>query len=85
LPSLLIRNVDAALHASLKEHATAHRRSLEVAVRELLREGLARQAAAPRENVVDVARRLFGPKHGVNLDIPARGASQDANLPISPA
>ena len=75
MPSLLIRNVDAALHARLKEHAAAHSRSLEEEARELLRAAVARQASAPRETVVDIARRLFGPKHGVELDIPPRGSA----------
>ena len=84
MPSLLIRNVDAALHARLKELAAAHRRSLEEEARELLRAAVARQAAAPPENVADIARRFFGPKHGVELDIPPRGGAQDATPPISP-
>jgi plasmid stability protein len=71
VPSLLIRNVDKALHGRLKQRAAAHHRSLEAEVRDLLRTALARQ---PREeNIVDLARRLFGPKHGVDLPIPPRG------------
>jgi plasmid stability protein len=46
MPSLLIRNVDAALHARLKERAAADRRSLEEEVRDLLRAATIRQ---PRE------------------------------------
>jgi len=75
MTSLLISNVDSALHARLKEHAAAHRRSLEEDARELLRLGVAQQAIVPQEHLVDVARRLFGPKHGVELDIPPRGAA----------
>lgn len=81
MPSLLIRNVDSALHARLKEHAAAHHRSLEEEARELLRAAVARQAAAPRENVVAIARRLFGPKHGVELDIPPRGRAPKRQPP----
>ena len=69
--SLLIRNVDATLHTRLKERAAAHGCSLEEEVRGLLRAATARQTR--EENVVDVARRLFGPKHGVDLDTPLRG------------
>jgi plasmid stability protein len=75
MPSLLIRNVDTALHARLKEHAAAHHRSLEEDARELLRTAVAQQATVPQEHPVDIARRLFGPKHGVELDIPPRGAA----------
>lgn len=75
MPSLLIRNVDTTLHARLKEHAAAHRRSLEEEARELLRTAVAQQATAPLEHPVDVARRLFGPEHGVDLEIPPRGTA----------
>jgi plasmid stability protein len=73
--SLLIRNVDAALHARLKHHASAHHRSLEETARELLRTAVAQQATAPQEHPVDIARRLLGWKRGVELDIPPRGAA----------
>jgi len=73
VPSLLIRNVDATLHARLKERAAAHHRSLEEEARELLRAATARQTR--EENVVDLARRLFGPKHGTDLAIPPRGSA----------
>ena len=79
MPSLLIRNVDAALHARLKQHAAAHRRSLEEEVRELLRGAITRQPQ--EEHIVDVALRLFGPKHGVELDIPPRGSAPERPPP----
>jgi len=79
--SLLIRNVDTALHARLKEHAAAHHRSLEEEARELLRTAVARQATSPRENIVDIARRFFGPEHGVVLDIPPRGSAPKSPPP----
>ena len=73
--SLLIRNVDEALHDRLKERAAARNRSLEEEARELLRFAIARQAAEPREHLVDVALRLFGPEHGIDLDLPSRGSA----------
>ena len=83
MTSLLIRNVDAALHARLKVQAAAHRRSLEEEARELLRTSLARQESKPdtQENLADIARRLFGPQHGVDLDIPPRRAAEDRPPP----
>jgi plasmid stability protein len=75
MASLLIRNVNEALHTRLKARAAEHRRSLEEEARELLRAGVARQEAAPRENLVDIARRLFGREHGADLDIPPRGGA----------
>ena len=74
MASVLIRNVDDALHTRLKVSAAAHRRSLEEEARELLRTAVARQEAPPRENLVTLARRLFGPEHGVDLVIPPRGS-----------
>ncbi len=76
MPSLLIRNVDPALHARLKARAAEHRRSLEEEAREL-RAGVARQEAEPRETLVQRARRLFGPEHGFDLEIPPRGAAPE--------
>jgi len=75
MASVLIRNVDAGLHARLKARAAAHRRSLEEEARELLRAAIARQEAPPRENLAALARRLFGPEYGADLDLPPRGAA----------
>ena len=58
--------------------AARHHRSLEEEARELLRCAVA-QADEPQleENLTDIARRLFGPEHGADLDIPPRDATQD--------
>ena len=74
MASVLIRNVDETLHARLKARAAAHHRSLEEEARELLRAAVARQGAPARENLVTLARRLFGSEHGADLDIPPRGS-----------
>ena len=79
--SLLIRDVDPALHARLKARAAEHRRSLENEARELLRVALAREAASPGKNIADVARELFGPEHGFDLDIPPRGSTPNRPPP----
>ena len=75
MASLLIRNVDETLHARLKARAAAHHRSLEEEARELLRAAVARQETPARENLAALARRLFGPEHGADLDIPSRGSA----------
>jgi antitoxin FitA len=72
--SVLIRNVDATLHARLKASAAAHRRSLEEEARTLLRAAVARQDT-PRESLVALSRRLFGAEHGADLALPQRGAA----------
>jgi plasmid stability protein len=79
MPSLLIRNVDKTLHARLKQRASAHHRSLEEEARDLLRVALTRQPQ--EENIVDLARRLFGPKHGFDLDIPPRASELERAPP----
>lgn len=81
MASVLIRNVDEALHSRLKASAASHRRSLEEEVRELLRAAVARQGTSPRENLVDIARRLFGREHGVDLGIPSRGSAPASTPP----
>ena len=80
MPSLLIRNVDDALHRRLKARAAENRRSLEDEARELLRVAVARQESSPLEHPVDIARRLFGPRRGAELDIPPRG-SEPPSIP----
>ncbi len=75
MASVLIRNVDDALHRRLKERAASHRRSLEEEVRELLRVAVASQAAPGRENLAEIASRLFGASHGAELDLPPRGSA----------
>ena len=75
MTSLLIRDVDPALHARLKERAAEHGRSLEQEARELLRVAVAREGAENGEPLVALAARLFGSKHGIELDIPSRGNS----------
>ena len=74
MASVLIRNVDETLHARLKARAAANHRSLEEEARELLRAAVARQEAPSHENLADLARRLFGPERGADLDIPPRGS-----------
>ena len=74
MASVLIRNVDEALHRLLKRSAASHRRSLEEEARELLRGAIARQQTDRRENLADVAAELFGREHGVDLDLPRRGS-----------
>lgn len=73
MATLLIRDVDEAVHAALERLAVAHGRSLEEEAREMLRHGTAQdQEEAGDENIAELARRLFGPENGVNLDLPSR-------------
>jgi antitoxin FitA len=75
MTDLLIPNVDAPLYARLKALAAQHGRSPEEEVREILRTAVERQEIPARRNVADIARELFGPEHGFDLDIPPRGSA----------
>lgn len=81
-PPVLIRNVDPALHARPKARTSAHHRSLEGEARTLLRTGLARgEPEAKPENLVRPATRLFGPQHGMDLELPPRDRARDRRSP----
>jgi len=80
MPDLLIPDVEPELHSLLAARAAAHRRSLEEEARELLRD-MARRQMTARENLASLARRLFGPEHGVDLEVPPRGSAPERNSP----
>jgi plasmid stability protein len=76
--SLLIRNVDPALHSRLKTRAAAHHRSLEEEARVLLLNGLAQPEVEPDQaSLLALAEQLFGPVHGIELVLPSRDPAQD--------
>jgi plasmid stability protein len=80
--SLLIRHVDDALRSQLKARARVHRRSLEEEARKTLRTATARDASvAPKADIVDLFTRRFGPKKGVEQDLPPRSAEPDRKPP----
>lgn len=80
MPSLLIRNIDEALRDQLKARARAHHRSLEEEARETLRTAIAQDVSQREtESLMQIAQRLFGLRHGVELDLPPRSA--DAQRP----
>jgi plasmid stability protein len=82
MPSLLIRNVDLALHARLKARAAANHRSLEEEARVLLRSGVARpEEASTGESLIALAQRLFGAENGVDLELAPRDWPQDRPPP----
>ncbi len=64
--SLLIRNVDPALHATLKARAAEHGHSMEVEARELIRSALVTGIRKPL-NIAELARSLFEPLGGLEL------------------
>lgn len=71
MASIIIRNIEDGLKARLKARATAHGCSMEQEARQILHESLDRERP---ETVADIARELFGPKHGFDLNLPPRSA-----------
>ena len=81
MADLLIRDVDGALRARLASLAAAHGRSLEDEAREVLRGALSRMQSEPPEHIADLALRLFGPEHGVELHLPPRAGEAEPLVP----
>ena len=69
MASITIRRLDDGLKSRLKQRATQHGRSMEEEARNILRECLERERP---ETMADIARELFGPKHGFKIDLPTR-------------
>ncbi len=65
--TLVIRNVEDALHVRLKARAAAQGRSMEEEARLLLREGLAAEPAPAGETLASAMRALFQPLGGVEF------------------
>ncbi len=73
--SLLIRDLDPALHDRLKARARANHRSMSEEAREALRGAMACNSGTDRkESIVDIANRIFGPNGGFELELPSRGS-----------
>ena len=69
MATLTIRRLDEQLKSRLRVRAAEHGRSMEEEARTILRDVLDQER--PR-NLADLAREFFGPKHGVDLDLPPR-------------
>ena len=67
MANLSVRRVDEETYEHLRVRAATHGVSMEEEVRQILR----RAVSAP-EKLGDMALSLFGPEHGVELEIPER-------------
>jgi antitoxin FitA len=67
LATLVIRNVDDALHLRLKACAAAQGRSMEEEARQVLREGLAAEPLPEGATLASAMRALFEPLGGVEF------------------
>jgi len=69
MPSITIRNLDKTLLAKLRKRAVGHGRSMEEEARVVLEMSL---APKKRHSMADAFREWFGPRHGVDLELPER-------------
>ena len=69
MASITIRKLDDRLKSQLKYRAAQHGCSMEEEARTILREVLDQQRP---QSFMEIATELFGPKNGVELDIPPR-------------
>ena len=70
MTTLTVRNLDPAVKERLRVRAARHGHSMEAEVRRILSEAM--QDPEPAGSIVQVARELFGPEHGVELELPPR-------------
>ncbi len=80
MASITIRSLDDDLKARLRVRAAQHGRSMEEEARQVLREALEVERAAPKPHLVDLAQSLFGPRHGV--DLPPMPRARARRLPV---
>lgn len=76
MASMTIRNLDDGLKTQLRVRAALHGRSMEEEARVLLRDALASPRSAPAPHLLEVADRLFGVRHGVELKLPPRAKAR---------
>jgi antitoxin FitA len=76
MASITIRRLDEALKAKLRLHAARQGRSMEDAVREILKAALAESSRRPA-NLADAIRRRFAPLGGVEVSLPPRETLRD--------
>jgi plasmid stability protein len=74
MASITIRRLDDRLKTQLKHRAAEHGCSMEEEARRILHDTLTRERP---QSIVDIARELFGPEHGFDLEIPSRDAMRE--------
>jgi len=75
MASLSVRRIDDEVYRRLRIRAAEHGVSMEEEVRQIL----TRSVAAP-ERLGDLALKLFGKIHGVDLELPVRAAHKPMKL-----
>ena len=75
MASLSVRKLDEGTLARLRVRAAQHGVSMEEEVRRILKE-----AVSGPERLGDLALQIFGPTHGVDLELPNRGPHTPIDL-----
>ena len=70
MASITIRNLDEDVKARLRVRAADNGRSMEEEVRRILRDVVGNKPSA--RNLTSIIGSLFGPAHGVDLELPPR-------------
>ena len=71
MSSITIRNLSSQTKETLRVHAARSGCSLEVYVHHIL-ERAALQQPCKVPDIVNIARKYFGPSHGIDLPLPTR-------------
>ncbi len=75
MPSLSVRRLDEDTLSRLRIRAAQHGVSMEEEARRILKD-----AVSPPDHLGDLALRIFGPKHGVDLQLPERTPNEPLDL-----
>lgn len=75
MATMTIRNIDPGVKERLRVRAARHGHSMEAEVRRILIE--AANTPEPGENLASIARELFGPEHGIELELPPREPTRE--------
>jgi len=75
MANLSVRKIDDRVYEQLRVRAAKHGVSMEEEVRQILK----RAVSAP-ERLGDLALNVFGPDHGVDLEIPPRTHHEPLDL-----
>lgn len=67
MASLIVRNIEEGIKARLRMRAFKNGHSMEEEVRHILKDAIEHD---PPQNLADLALEIFGPRHGVDLEIP---------------
>jgi plasmid stability protein len=75
MATITIRNLDDDLKERLRVRAALRGRSMEEEVRSILRQAVG-GVSGPK--LLELSRATFGPKHGVELELPSRTGDRPA-------